>query len=89
MGGVLIARNESELSEKGRWMQGFLSALREVPPAEVSAALRQRHWLVGTPDQIATQLDDWAAAGVERVMLQWYHLDDLEGLALLAQLNRN
>jgi F420-dependent oxidoreductase-like protein len=89
MGGVLIARNESELSEKGRWMQGFLSALREVPPAEASAALRQRHWLVGTPDQIATQLDNWAAAGVERVMLQWFHLDDLEGLALLAQLNRN
>jgi F420-dependent oxidoreductase-like protein len=85
MGGVLIARDQVELQEKGRWMQAFLAALHEIPPAAAADALRRRHWLVGTPEQVAAQLQDWAAAGVERVMLQWYHLDDLDGLALLAQ----
>ena len=85
MGGVLIARDQVELQEKGRWMQAFLAVLHETPPAAAADALRRRHWLVGTPEQVAAQLQDWAAAGVERVMLQWYHLDDLDGLALLAQ----
>jgi alkanesulfonate monooxygenase SsuD/methylene tetrahydromethanopterin reductase-like flavin-dependent oxidoreductase (luciferase family) len=44
---------------------------------------------VGTPDQVGTQLEAWSSAGVERVMLQWYHLDDLDGLALLAQVKRS
>jgi len=44
---------------------------------------------VGTPDQAASQLEAWSAHGIERVMFQWYNLDDLDGLALLAQLNRN
>jgi alkanesulfonate monooxygenase SsuD/methylene tetrahydromethanopterin reductase-like flavin-dependent oxidoreductase (luciferase family) len=44
---------------------------------------------VGTPDQAASQLEAWSAHGIERVMFQWYNLDDLDGLALLAELNRN
>jgi alkanesulfonate monooxygenase SsuD/methylene tetrahydromethanopterin reductase-like flavin-dependent oxidoreductase (luciferase family) len=42
---------------------------------------------VGTPDQVATQLEAFAALGVDRVMFQWYNLDDLDGLGLLAQVN--
>ena len=88
MGGVLIARNEGELAEKGRWMQSFLAALRDVPPDRAPDELRRRSWIVGTPDQVASQLDAWSSAGVERVMFQWYNLDDLDGLGLLAQVNR-
>ena len=88
MGGVLIARNGGELAEKGRWMQSFLAALRDVPPDRAPDELRRRSWIVGTPDQVASQLDAWSSAGVERVMFQWYNLDDLDGLGLLAQVNR-
>ena len=88
MGGVLIARNGGELAEKGRWMQSFLAALRDVPPDRAPDELRRRSWIVGTPDQVASQLDGWSSAGVERVMFQWYNLDDLDGLGLLAQVNR-
>jgi alkanesulfonate monooxygenase SsuD/methylene tetrahydromethanopterin reductase-like flavin-dependent oxidoreductase (luciferase family) len=56
-----------------------------VPPAGVPDDLRRRGWIVGTPDQAAAQLEAWSALGVERVMLQWYNLDDVDGLALLAQ----
>ena len=88
MGGVLIARNGGELAEKGRWMQSFLAALRDVRPDGAPDELRRRSWIVGTPDQVASQLDAWSAVGVERVMFQWYNLDDLDGLDLLAQVNR-
>jgi len=85
MGGILIGRDHNEVAEKGRWFHSFLS-LGGVPPEAVPAALRQRNWLVGTPDEVATQLGAWAAVGIERVMFQWYQLDDLDGLSLVARL---
>ena len=88
MGGIVIGRDAHEVGEKGRWMQSFLSALSGVAPTSAPDELRRRNWLVGTPDQVATQLDAWSEVGVERVMLQWYNLDDLEGLDQLAQVNR-
>ncbi|HEV2013856.1 MAG TPA: LLM class F420-dependent oxidoreductase [Candidatus Dormibacteraeota bacterium] len=88
MGGVLIGRDAAEVREKGRWHHSFLAALTSVAPESAPDALADRSWLVGTTDEIGTQLDAWSAVGVTRVMFQWYNLDDLDGLALLAQLNR-
>ena len=41
--------------------------------------------IYGTGPQIVDQLGDYQAAGVQRVMLQWLELDDLDGLATLAE----
>ena len=46
--------------------------------------LRGRGMIVGTPDEVRAQLAGLAAAGVQRVMLQWLDLDDLTGLEVLA-----
>lgn len=89
MGGIVIGRDDGEVREKGRWMHSFLSALSALPPDTALDELRRRSWIVGTPDQAASQLDAWAAVGVERVMFQWFNLDDLDGLGLLAELNAN
>jgi hypothetical protein len=48
------------------------------------AALRERGVIVGTPGALQGQLSTLAQAGVQRVMLQWLALDDLDGLAALA-----
>jgi F420-dependent oxidoreductase-like protein len=88
MGGVLIAQDRRQLGEKAAWMHSFLAALANVSVEAAADELRRRHWLVGTTDEVAAQLDAWSAAGVQRVMFQWYNLDDLDGLSLLAQLNR-
>jgi alkanesulfonate monooxygenase SsuD/methylene tetrahydromethanopterin reductase-like flavin-dependent oxidoreductase (luciferase family) len=87
MGGILIGRDATEVVEKGRWMQSFLGVAPGVPPAAAADEFRRRSWIVGTPDQAASQLDAWSALGIERVMFQWYNLDDLDGLGLLAALN--
>ena len=38
---------------------------------------------------VASELQAWSVVGVQRVMLQWYNLDDLDGLSLIGQVNRS
>lgn len=47
--------------------------------------LRERGLILGTADEIIQQLGYLAEAGVQRVMLQWLDLDDLDGLETFAQ----
>lgn len=47
-------------------------------------ALRDRGVIIGTRGQIGEQLAAHAAAGVQRIMLQWLDLDDIAGLEMLA-----
>ncbi|MBP7964458.1 MAG: LLM class F420-dependent oxidoreductase [Caldilineaceae bacterium] len=48
-------------------------------------ALREQGLVVGTPSQVAEQAAALADAGVERLLLQWMELDDLAGVAALAE----
>ncbi len=66
------------------WLKGFIPSMTAVPEQQVAPLLRERGWLVGTPDQLGDQLRAWSDVGVERVMLQYFDLDDMEGLTLLA-----
>ncbi len=54
---------------------------RKKSPAE----LRQRGHVVGTGNEIVEALGNWADAGVQRIMLQWLDLADLDGLEAMAQ----
>jgi F420-dependent oxidoreductase-like protein len=47
--------------------------------------LCQRGLIVGTVTQIKDQLDKLDQAGVQRIMLQWLDLDDIDGLEALAR----
>jgi len=46
---------------------------------------RQRGAIVGTPAEIGEQIEEYEKAGVQRLMLQWLDLDDMDGLELLAK----
>jgi F420-dependent oxidoreductase-like protein len=50
-----------------------------------AAELRDNGMVVGQGEQIRRQLEEYAAAGVQRIMLQWLELDDLHGLEALAR----
>jgi F420-dependent oxidoreductase-like protein len=50
-----------------------------------AADLRARGVVAGTAPEVREQLNALAEAGVQRVMLQWLDLDDLDGLAALAK----
>lgn len=50
-----------------------------------ASELRQSGQAVGTGNEIVDQFGQWAESGVQRIMLQWLDLDDLDGLEALAQ----
>jgi F420-dependent oxidoreductase-like protein len=89
MAGLLIARDPAGVAERGRWLKEFLPSVSSVPAEQVPQQLRERGWLVGTPEQVATQLREWDGVGIQRVMLQYFDLDDMDGLALLAEVARS
>jgi F420-dependent oxidoreductase-like protein len=73
MTGAVFGRDAGEL------------AARLAARGRTAEELRARGLLVGTGAECAEQLAALAAAGVQRVMIQWLELDDLAGLEALAR----
>jgi F420-dependent oxidoreductase-like protein len=73
MTGLIFGQDEAQLQAK---LDG-----RSTTAAEMQA----RGLIVGTGNQLSDQLAAFAAAGVQRIMLQWLDLDDLDGLEALAK----
>lgn len=71
MTGLFFGRDDAELAEQ----------LGDRDPS----ALRQRGVIVGTPAAVVDQLAALESVGLQRVMLQWLDLDDLDRLAVLAE----
>ena len=82
MVGTLIGRDETELSARKR------ALLNEVTAAEQGEewfATRERRWILGTPDQARAKVARFAAAGVERLMLQDFLPRDLDMIDQLGE----
>lgn len=76
MTGIVFGRTEEEVNQKvARRTQGKRSA----------DDLRSHGVVVGTAPSVNQQLRELEQAGVQMVMLQWLDLDDLSGLAALAE----
>ena len=73
MTGLCFGRTKKELVEN-------LAAHKQT-----AEELLQRGFVVGAGDEVKEQLFVLAKAGVQRIMLQWLDLDDLDGLAALAK----
>jgi F420-dependent oxidoreductase-like protein len=59
--------------------------LADASPAEVIASLREKaNRIVGPADEAIAQIRAYGEAGVEELMLQWFDLDDLDGLQAFA-----
>ncbi len=54
--------------------------------ADAWLAERRQRWIIGTPDQAHAQIEAFAAAGVQRIMLQDFLPRDLEMVALLGRI---
>jgi F420-dependent oxidoreductase-like protein len=72
MTGLIFGRTQAEVEQK-------LAGRATIEQA------RARGMVVGVGEEVAEQLGTLAAAGVQRVMLQWLDLDDIAGLEALAQ----
>ncbi len=70
MTGIVFGRTDAQVTEK------LAGRNRD--------ELRGRGLLVGTAGEIAEQVAALDAAGVQRLMLQWLDMDDIDGLEILA-----
>ncbi len=75
MVGTLIGRDETELGARKRALLNEVTADEQ---GEEWFATRERRWILGTPDQARAKVAEFAAAGVERLMLQDFLPRDLD-----------
>ena len=85
---VQLAQAEAELRARRDAMLRTFA----IPAAEADAWLagRRKRWIVGTPDEARAMVGRYAAAGIERIMLQdflpWDHdMIELLGRELIGQ----
>jgi F420-dependent oxidoreductase-like protein len=76
MVGCIFGKDENQLQERVTQRTGGKLTIDE---------LISQGRIVGTPTMMVDQLSQLAEAGVQRVMLQWIDLDDLEGLEAIAK----
>ena len=82
MTGVLIGRDEADVKRRvATLMAGFGAS----GSAEDWLAERRARWILGTPDEARARLNEFEAAGVERLMLQTFLPRDLEMVRLLGE----
>ena len=82
---VDFGRDKAELDRRLSW--------RSTDPALAAKSLDQvieelstrEHEIVGTPDMLLEQIKVYADAGVEELILQWFDLDDIDGLRAFAK----
>jgi alkanesulfonate monooxygenase SsuD/methylene tetrahydromethanopterin reductase-like flavin-dependent oxidoreductase (luciferase family) len=87
MAGILIGRNDGEVSER---IAALTAAVGSDEDEEAWLAERLERWITGTPDQARETVRRFAEAGVERIMLQdllpWdLDMIDVMGEALVGQ----
>jgi alkanesulfonate monooxygenase SsuD/methylene tetrahydromethanopterin reductase-like flavin-dependent oxidoreductase (luciferase family) len=82
--GVLVARDAQELRQRSCRMQAVFEPFADVATEAVADTARQYGWVVGTPQQVVSQLLELREAGVQRVILGHYLHDDDDALELIA-----
>ncbi len=81
---VFCGRDEAELERRLRWWRrypDFATMLQDTLLGVLRSAFST---LIGPPESIIEQLRAYGEVGVEEVMVQWWTLDDIEGLEILA-----
>jgi F420-dependent oxidoreductase-like protein len=84
MTGCVVGATTGELHARVRRLQERSGDRR---PVEEYVADRAGSWVIGTPDQARAHLRELGEAGVERVLLQTLLADDLDMLAVAAELD--
>ena len=83
MTSYLIGKDDGDLRARAKEIGEVIPKYKAMSVDEVLKDARD-HWLVGTPDEIAAQVREKAALGIELFMLQHFLLDDRDALKLLA-----
>jgi F420-dependent oxidoreductase-like protein len=81
---LYFGRNMEELDRRLRWRHDRPEFANKPLDAVIETLSADGSAIVGTPDMVVKQLQAYANAGVEELMLQWFDQDDIEGLQAFA-----
>jgi len=79
-----FGRDMAELDRRLRWRHNNPAFAGKSLEAVVETLQSSWQAIVGTPDMVIQQIHTYAQAGVEELMLQWFELDDIDGLRAFA-----
>lgn len=95
---ILCGRSETELKRRANFAyQNWVPGLRDQPFETLTAALSNifspfLHQLgasfcpmIGTPETVLEKIKAYDRAGVEELIIQWWDVDDMEGLEMYAE----
>ncbi len=86
MGGLFYGRDEATLERKVSGVREHSPEHANTPLDELLAYLRnERNLFAGDADALVERIGAYAAAGAEEIMLQWYDMDDMDGLRAFAE----
>ncbi|MEX0835417.1 MAG: TIGR03560 family F420-dependent LLM class oxidoreductase [Nitriliruptor sp.] len=85
MTGCILGANDDEVEDRARRLMALSG--RDGDAGHWLDGLRDE-WIIGTPEQAADRLADYADAGLSRVFLQNQLHDDLEVVALIGEVAR-
>ena len=85
MRAVYFGRDTAEVDRRLNWLSTDPDYAGRSLDEVLHILFTQKHEIVGTPDMILEQIKAYAAAGVEELMLQWFDLDDIDGLRAFAK----
>ncbi len=84
MKGLFFGRDMDELDRRLAWRHERPEVAGKSLEAAVDFMRDSWYSIVGTPDMVVQQIKAYADAGVEELMLQWFDLDDIDGLRAFA-----
>jgi len=82
---VDFGRDKAELDRRLSWRSADPALAGKSLDQVIEELSTQRHEIVGTPDMLLEQIKAYVDAGVEELMLQWFDLDDIDGLRAFAK----
>lgn len=86
MAQVVCWRNEQEFAARMEHLRSAYPAYGAMTDEALGIHLRSSEGaMAGTPEEVIGRLRAYAAAGVDEVMIQWLSLEDLEGIAAIAE----
>src|SRR5258708_3258030 len=81
---VFFGRDRAELERRLRPFTNQPEYMGKAIDDIVHSMTTQHHEIAGTADMIIEQIKAYEAAGVEELMLQWFDIDDIDGLRAFA-----
>jgi len=83
---LFFGRDMVEIESRLDWRRQNVPELADKSLDEVINSVRtSRNAIIGTPDMILKQIQVYGNAGVEELMLQWFDIDDIDGLRAFAR----